>query len=128
MGLTLPAPYSLQVMVNHEVVFQSTGKWLFPLFDLEDYLRHHSVNMSLAIVHDKVIGKAAALLLLRLGAGHIHGDLMSDLAILAIERSGIPYSFVSRVPKLDCQTEKILRDIDDFDIAYRILCERAKRC
>ena len=35
---------SLQVILDGEVIFQSCGHWLFPLFDLEDYLNEHPVS------------------------------------------------------------------------------------
>jgi hypothetical protein len=125
---TTPTKPSLQVILNKEVIFESTGKWLFPLFDLEDYLGDHPLDMKLTEVRDKVIGKAAALLILRLGAGQVHGYLMSDLAITILEDSGTPYTYDERVARIDCQTEEILLEIDDLDLAYQLLCRRAKRC
>ena len=48
-------------------VFTSTGKWLHPLFELEDYLVEHGLEPGNLILQDKIIGKAAALLIHRLG-------------------------------------------------------------
>ena len=117
---------SLIVYISDQVVFQSDGKWLYPLFDLEDYLLNHHVDMKLAHVHDKVVGKAAALLMVRLGVGRVHGVLMSDLASQVFETWEIPYSFDQQVERIDCQTEAILQEISDPEIAYNILYDRAK--
>lgn len=119
---------SLQVIFNGEVIFQSYRHWLFPLFDLEDYLEEHPIDIALAEVHDKVIGKAAALLILRLGAGSVHGDLMSELADAVLRQAGIPHTFDKLVKRIDCQTEEILLEIDNPDAAHSILCKRANRC
>jgi len=121
-------PATLQVIADGKILFESQGKWLYPLFDLEDFLKSHPLDLSRASVHDKVIGKAAALLSLRLGFHRLHGDLMSDLAIELLDNTGTAYSFNKRVPQIDCQTEELLKDLDDLDEAYRILCLRAKRC
>ncbi len=119
---------SLKVLLNGKVIFQSDEHWLLPLFDLEDHLREHPVNMALTEVHDKVIGKAAALLILRLGAGSVHGEVMSELADAVLRQAGISHTFNQMVKRIDCQTEELLLAIDDMDAAYEILCKRANRC
>lgn len=119
---------SLQVFLGSQCIFSSYGNWLYPLFDLQDFLHSHPVDMSQVKVHDKVIGKAAAFLIVRLQAGRVHGDLMSDLAIQVFTDQLLPYSFNKRVDRIDCQTEEILVNIDQIDMAYEILCEKANRC
>lgn len=124
----LPEECSLQVKLEDKVVFQSNGKWLYPLFELEDFLESHPLDMSNACVTDKVIGKAAALFLLRLNAGCVHAILISDPAVRVLSQAGVPLTYEERVALIACQTEKILADIDDPEQAYQILCKRAKRC
>lgn len=122
------AIYTLIVTQNDCVVFQSNSHWLHPLFELEEFLKENATDMTRAYLRDKVIGKAAALLILRIMPGRVHGELMSELAINTLKHSGIPYSFDHWVERIDCSTEKILEDIDDLETAYQILCKRAKRC
>ncbi|QRN84539.1 DUF1893 domain-containing protein (plasmid) [Chloroflexota bacterium] len=119
---------SMQVLLDDQVLFTSTGKWLYPLFDLEDYLQEHPGLLKNATVWDKVIGKAAALLILRMGGNRIHGVLMSELAAKTLEKAGVAHSFDNLVPQIDCQTEELLKDVVDPDEAYDILCKRAGRC
>ena len=116
---------SFEIIQNGEIIFKSEKRWLFPLFDFEDYLTVHPIDMSRAEVHDKVIGKAAALLIIRLGAGSVHGDVMSELAHLVFDQVSMPHTFNTLVERIDCQTEEILLEINDPDIAYQILSERA---
>ena len=122
------AQISLQVIVDKEVRFESNGKWLYPLFDLEDFLKDHPLPMARALVRDKVIGKAAALLLIRLGAERVHGELMSELAVETLSHSNISFSYDDKVPRIACQTETLLAEIDDPQQAFEILCQRAGRC
>lgn len=128
MDHTVHGSATLQVIEDGKILFESQGKWLYPLFDLEDFLKTHPLDLSRATIRDKVVGKAAALLALRLGFRRLHGDLMSDLAIEILEKTGAAYSFDARVPQIDCQTEELLKDMDDLDEAYGVLCQRAKRC
>ena len=62
---TAQAP-TLTVLHNGTPIFTSFGKWLYPLFELEDYLAAHPIQPDTLILQDKIIGKAAALLILRL--------------------------------------------------------------
>ena len=128
MGKKDNAQISLQVVVDEQVVFESDGRWLYPLFDLENYLQNNPIPMGSALVRDKVIGKAAALLLIRIGTGQVHGELMSELAVQVLTHFNIPHTHDRLVSRIDCQTETLLLDVDDPDQAYRILCQRAGRC
>jgi len=119
---------SMQVLLGDQVLYSSDGKWLYPLFDLEDYLKEHPGLLQNATVWDKAIGKAAAILILRMGGNRIHGVLMSELAAKFLEKAGVAHSFDTLVPQINCQTEEILKDIVDPEVAYEILCKRAGRC
>jgi hypothetical protein len=118
----------MQVRLDDKVLYSNDGKWLYPLFDLEDYLKDHPDLLHKATIWDKVIGKAAALLILRMGGNRIHGVVMSELAADTLENAGVAHSFDALVPQIDCQTEELLKDVVDPDEAYLILCKRAKRC
>ena len=119
---------TMQVRLNDRVLFSSEGNWLHPLFELEDYLKDHPDLLKRASIWDKVIGKAAALLILRMGGNRLHGVVMSKLAAETLEKAGVAHSYDTLVPQIDCQTEELLKDIVDLDKAYQILCERAGRC
>ena len=54
---------TLTVFRNGTPIFTSNGTWLHPLFELEDYLAAHSFQPENLILQDKIIGKAAALLI-----------------------------------------------------------------
>ena len=72
----------MQVIKNNEVLFESDRRWLHPLFDLEGYLAQHPLDLSGAEIRDKVVGKAAAMLIVRLGAGSVHAHPTLSEAIM----------------------------------------------
>ena len=123
-----PEGVSLQVILDNRVLFESQGKWLYPIFDLQDYLQVHEQDRSRLLVKDKIISKAAALLLIYLGIGQVYAELISKLGIEVFEKHHVPYSFKTCVPRITCQTEQILESIDNPQVAYQILCKRANRC
>ena len=118
---------TFQVINNGKAVFESDKHWLLPLFDLETQRGRAVVVGAHAEVHDKVVGKAAALLILRLGISSVRADVISTLACTVFDDASLPYTYTTLVDRIDCQTEEILLDINDTEVAYRILSERANR-
>jgi len=118
---------TLQVLHNGKQFFQSKGKWLYPIFEPEDYLIEYPVDTALLEVHDKVIGKAAALLFIRLGVGCVYGNLMSELADAVLCNACVPHFYKEMVERINCQTEALLLEIDDVNVAHAILRKRANR-
>ncbi len=118
---------TLEVFFQEELIFTSTGKWLYPLFDLEIFLKENTYPVEDLIVKDKIVGKASALLLLYLGCKRVHAGILSELAKEVFEANNIEYSFENIVHRISCKTETILEDINDKVTAYNILKERAKR-
>ena len=118
---------TLKLIVNGEIVFQSDKRWLHPLFELEEFLNNHPIEMSHAKVHDKVIGKAAAMLVTRIGVGCVHGEMMSELGREVFLQAGIPHTYRTLVARIDCQTEELLLKVNDLERAHQLLMERAGR-
>ena len=67
---------TLTVFHNGTPIFTSDGKWLHPLFELEDYLTEHAFQPDKLILQDKIIGKAAAFLIHRLGVRTVKAGLL----------------------------------------------------
>ncbi|MDK2981755.1 MAG: hypothetical protein PWQ55_2102 [Chloroflexota bacterium] len=117
---------TLRVLQNERLIFESERRWLMPLFDFEAFLQTQPDLHGPFKFHDKVIGKAAALLMLRLGAAAVHGEVMSRLAVDLLDKHAVPNTHHTLVERIDCQTEEILLAIDDLDQAYVLLAERAQ--
>ena len=122
------SPSSLIVMIEEKIVFESDCNWLYPLFDLEDYLKKHPVDLSSAKIIDKVIGKAAAMLIANLTPRSVHAGVMSQLAKDYFIHIGTSFTYNQLVPRIACKTEELLLKINDFEEAYQILSARAGRC
>jgi zinc transport system ATP-binding protein len=118
---------TLELYRDSELLFQSKGKWLYPLFELEEFLASAGLDLGSLSVRDKIVGKAAALLLVRLGLRRIRAGVISELAREMLDRFQVRYSWETLVERIDCQTEDILKDIDDPGEAYRIVCRKAGR-
>jgi hypothetical protein len=116
-------------------LYCSRGKWLHPLFDLLDLLsadgraadsdeRAALASAGELFLRDRVIGRAAAFLILRAGIRHAWADLVSDGAFEVFEAAGARLGGGERVPAIGCQTEALLQGVGDSDSAWALLVER----
>ena len=105
---------TLTVLHEGTPIFTSFGKWLYPLFELKDYLAEHAVRPENLILQDKIIGNAAALMIHRLGFRTVKAGVLSRLAEVVLHRYGIAYTYELLVGRIHCQTE-------DFWLSWRTL-------
>jgi hypothetical protein len=118
---------TLTVFRNGTPIFTSNSKWLHPLFELEDYLADHAVQPENLILQDKIIGKAAALLIHRLEFRTVKAGVLSRLGEAVLQRYEIVYTYEQLVDRIHCQTEELLATVEDPEEAYRLVKIRAGR-
>ena len=118
-------PDSLRVYYDDRIVFSVDGRWLHPLFALEEHLAENKYDKARLRVHDTVVGKAAAMMLVRMGVRAVHAGIMSTLAEAVFMSSGVSYGADEVVERIDCRTEHILKDVEDPEQAHAILKARA---
>ncbi|TVR66150.1 MAG: DUF1893 domain-containing protein [Spirochaetaceae bacterium] len=121
-----PAAPSLELFREGrpEAVFSSTGSWLHPLFDLERFLLSSQLDPRECVLRDKLVGKAAALLIVRLGFVRIYTGILSRPGEEVLTAHSVTYEAVQRVERILCRTEELLAEVDDPEEAYRIICTR----
>eukprot|EP01065_Artemidia_motanka_P037001 TRINITY_DN45124_c0_g1_i1.p1 TRINITY_DN45124_c0_g1~~TRINITY_DN45124_c0_g1_i1.p1 ORF type:complete len:153 (+),score=38.74 TRINITY_DN45124_c0_g1_i1:44-460(+) len=111
------------------VVFQSSGKWLHPIFELREWLLPEGPSgqprfppESLAI-RDKVVGRAAALLFLHTGIRQVHAVTLSKPGQAALVDAGVAPTYDSLIESVGCRTERMLADCADPAAACEILSQ-----
>ncbi len=123
---TAQAP-TLIVFRNGTPIFTSYGKWLHPLFELEEYLADHAFQPAQLLLQDKIMGKAAALLIHRLGFRTVQAGILSRLEEAVLQHHGIAYTYELLVDRIHCQTEELLATVEDPVAAYQLVKVRAGR-
>jgi len=118
---------SLELFSDSRLVFSSAGKWLHPLFELEEFLAESRLDPAGLSLRDRIVGKAAALLIVRLGIRRVHAGVLSRLGMEVFEAQGVMCSWDQLVERIACQTETALARIDDPGEAYAWLRQRAGR-
>ena len=116
---------SLELVQNGTVLFTSSLRWLHPLLELEGFLASSSVDVSRCLLRDKIVGRAAALLMVRLGIRAVHAGLLSRLGEAVFVDRGVRYSYDSLVDRIACRTEDLLKKVTDPEEAHRVIVARA---
>ncbi len=123
---TAQAP-TLTVLQDGTPIFTSHGTWLYPLFELEAYLAEHACQPAQLLLQDKIIGKAAALLIHRLGFRTVQAGILSRLGEVVLQRYGLVYTYQQLVDRIRCQTEELLATVEAPEEAYQLVKARAGR-
>ena len=107
----------LKIFDGERLIFSSQSKWLHPIFEFEDFLADYDGPKDNFRAWDSAIGKAAAVLLIRLGVKQLHGELVSELAVKYTTQTlgEGKITWDTLVDRLMCQTESILNPLSDAD-------------
>lgn len=125
--LELPAPLTLRLYSGAGTLFSSEKHWLHPLFDLEDFLSGSGRDPAGTRLVDRVTGRAAAFLVVRLGIRDLGTLVLSRRAIPVLEAGGVRWRCREEVDRLPCATEDLLAGIQDPEAAWELLRERRDR-
>ena len=116
---------SFVVIRNGEIVHSADGRGVRPVIQL---LKTNAELLRGATVVDKIIGKAAAMLLTLGGARRIYGELMSVSAFDYLTPRGIKAEYGRKIDIVSnregngiCPLERSVKDVDDPQEAYEIL-------
>jgi zinc transport system ATP-binding protein len=117
--------HSLILFHNTRQIFTSDEHWLYPLFELEDYLNSSDIPVGELFLKDKIAGKAAAALIVRLGIRNCHIELLSERAIPLFEQYGVKYGYDQLTDHIQCRTEDLITDKMSMEDTYLFLRKRA---
>ena len=116
---------SCVVIRGKRIAWTASGHGVAPLLTL--YERSPELLKDAWVV-DKVIGKAAAMLLVLAGAAGAYGVLMSDAALLYLKSHGLRADSGRRVSRIlnrtgdgVCPMERAVADTEDPEEGYRLL-------
>ncbi|MBN1499246.1 MAG: DUF1893 domain-containing protein [Spirochaetes bacterium] len=116
---------SLQVFADSELVFENKGKWLYPLFELEVFIKNRKLRADRLLLHDRIAGRAAAALITRMGFKKCIIDIVSSPGLEIFRKHGIKCSYNRIVDLIQCRTEHIVTDKMTLDDIYYMLKKRA---
>lgn len=116
------------VCINEDTVFTSEKQGIAPIMEL----LHKDKNLLKgAYIADRVIGKAAALLLIKGEIKELYADIISEHAMLVLKKSNIIVSYGKLVPYIEnrkkdgmCPMEETVLNTESPEEAYVKLKEK----
>jgi len=119
---------SLMVYSGGRLIFQSCSNGIRPHLEAIDSLGE---KLRGSIMVDKIIGRAAALLILYSGAAEAHAALISIPGRQVLEQQGLRFSYAEETPhikmldgRIYCPFEAMVQGISDPAEAYRAIVEK----
>lgn len=123
---------------GYSFVLYKDGEWstsekrgIAPIMEL---LSENKELLSGAYVADKVIGKAAAMLLIEGGISYLHAEVISEHATECLQKYNIEFEYQNLVPYIInrtgdgmCPMEETVLNVTDTKIAYNLLQEKIKK-
>ncbi len=114
--------YTLGLYSTGQLIFSDRGHWLHPLFALERFLfEHRDIRVGECLLHDVVVGRAAALLAARLDVKRLHAELLSGRAESVLDATRIEYTCSERIERIGCRTEDMLAEVEQPEEAYTMI-------
>ncbi|PUU87442.1 MULTISPECIES: DUF1893 domain-containing protein [Bacteria] len=122
--------YSFVAVKDGHIIAASQEDGIKPLIKI---IRENKSMLKESSIADKVIGKAAALLMLYAKAKEVHGYIMSETAMEVFNDKDFPYTYDEEVKYIlnktgddMCPMEKVTMNISKPNKAYKALEEKIK--
>ncbi|MGH4036847.1 MAG: DUF1893 domain-containing protein [Sphaerochaeta sp.] len=112
---------TLNIFEKNHLIFKSSGNWLNPLFEADEFFKSSTQVYEDLSAHDTAGGKAAAALMIRMGIKRVKFNLVSDLAADLLEKNNIELLYDRKVDKLKCMTEDALKNEENLNKIYSFL-------
>ena len=122
---TLTDGISLRAYSDRNIIFESRGKWLYPLLELEEYIDDNNYNAASLFLHDKIAGRAAASLITGMGFRSCYIDTLSKGALEIFKKYNVNCSYSILVDRIACMTEEIITTDMTPDQVYTIVKKKA---
>jgi zinc transport system ATP-binding protein len=116
---------TLEAWDGERLVFASDGRWLYPLLELAESVREGSLDAARLVVRDRIVGRAAALVLVHIGVRTVHAGILSEPGRDALAAHAVEWSCDELVGRIACRTEALLLEETDPAAAFRLVAERA---
>jgi len=119
---------SLMIYSHGQLIFQSTSKGIRPHLEAID---KHGESLRGTLMVDKIVGRAAALLILYSEAAEAHTQVLSRPGKQVLDMHGLPTSYVELTDHIKlkdgsiyCPFERMVQGVTDPGEAYAAIVEK----
>jgi hypothetical protein len=121
---------SLMVYRDGDLVFQSSSKGIRPHLEAIDSLGE---GLHGTVMVDKIVGRAAALLIIYSGAAEAHAAVLSTQGRCVLEMHGLSFTYAEETEhikmqdgRIYCPFEAMVQGLTDPEEAYQAIVEKMR--
>ena len=114
----------LRLFKEHRILYSNMERGLKPLLEVDNFINKYIQNKEGLEIYDKVVGKAAAVIIYNIGFQNVHAGVISQVAKDFLESKGIRVSFKKLVEKINDKTENLIESLENPEEIYKYLIKR----
>ncbi|BCR21037.1 DUF1893 domain-containing protein [Borrelia miyamotoi] len=114
----------LRLLKEHRILYSNMERGLKPLLEVDNFINKYIQNKEGLEIYDKVVGKAAAVIIYNIGLQNVHASVISQTAKDFLESKGIKVSFKRLVEKINDKTENLIESLENPEEVYKYLIKR----
>ncbi|AGT27404.1 DUF1893 domain-containing protein [Borrelia miyamotoi] len=114
----------LRLLKEHRILYSNMERGLKPLLEVDNFINKYIQNKEGLEIYDKVVGKAAAVIIYNIGLQNVHASVISQSAKDFLESKGIKVSFKRLVEKINDKTENLIESLENPEEVYKYLIKR----
>nr|ABP88210.1 hypothetical protein [Borrelia lonestari] len=114
----------LRLFKEHRILYSNMERGLKPLLEVDNFINKYIQNKEGLEIYDKVVGKAAAVIIYNIGFQNVHAGVISQVAKDFLESKGIKVSFKRLVEKINDKTDNLIESLENPEEIYKYLIKR----
>lgn len=115
---------TLRLFKEHRILYSNMERGLKPLLEVDNFINKYIQNKEGLEIYDKVVGKAAAVIIYNIGLQNVQAGVISQPAKDFLESRGIRVSFKRLVEKINDKTENLIESLENPGEVYKYMIKR----
>ncbi|AAX17757.1 hypothetical protein BT0429 [Borrelia turicatae 91E135] len=115
---------TLKLFKEHRILYSNMERGLKPLLEVDNFINKYIQNKEGLEIYDKVVGKAAAVIIYNIGLQNVQAGVISQPAKDFLESRGIRVTFKRLVEKINDKTENLIESLENPEEVYKYLIKR----
>ncbi|UPA17915.1 DUF1893 domain-containing protein [Borrelia sp. MN22-0132] len=115
---------TLKLFKEHRILYSNMERGLKPLLEVDNFINKYIQNKEGLEIYDKVVGKAAAVIIYNIGLQNVQAGVISQPAKDFLESRGIRVGFKRLVEKINDKTENLIESLENPEEVYKYLIKR----
>ncbi|WP_082020242.1 DUF1893 domain-containing protein, partial [Borrelia crocidurae] len=115
---------TLRLFKEHRILYSNMERGLKPLLEVDNFINKYIQNKEGLEIYDKIVGKAAAVIIYNIGLQNVQAGVISQPAKDFLESRGIRVSFKKLVERINDKTENLIESLENPEEVYKYLIKR----